>query len=158
MLLVVGVVWKVNGRPPISTPSRSQNNWGSSWKWVALTTWGVCRSGRSSKFLTILAVIWAIGWNIHYLWLFWIFYYIFYRLSLRAQVARRAKPPRAPSVPKRVFSMQATTFWRSCWYYAILGDFRGKLIWRSDIGNQIIKKIVNNSKTVRDTSTVCTKH
>ena len=39
-------------------------------------------------------------------------------------------------------------------YFTILGDFRGKnhQFWRPEIGNPIIKKIANNSKTVLEKS------
>ena len=67
LLYVVGVAWRVNGRPQLRTPwSHHRPIGGSSWKLVALTircltkriNFHICNTSR---------VILAMGWNIHYL-------------------------------------------------------------------------------------------
>ena len=88
VLIVVGVVWKVNGRPPNFDPTWSQNEWG-----IELSLelrdrdLGGLTKGAKCQICNHSGVVWAIGLNIHNLGLFIYFFTDFLLHALRSHDA-----------------------------------------------------------------------
>ena len=93
MLLVVGVVWKVNGRPQTSTPVEPKLVGGIELKIGGINYLGGLTKGGDDSNLQPPGG--RLGDRVKYTLLGTFFYKFFYLLSSPcAQVARRAKPPR----------------------------------------------------------------
>ena len=99
-------------------------------------------------------VIWAMGWNIHYLDLIY-----FSPTFFSTRTGRAARQIAVPSDPIHVFPCKEVSFGGLVDTLPICGILGAKPpIWGPEIGNPIVKKTVNNSKTVRDREKVTIYH
>ena len=144
--------WKVNSRPPTSTPRGAKTSGGSRWKLVRLITSGGLTKG--AKFQICNHPGSSGRWVKIYILLFGDFFILFLFLPtfFYTRSGRTARQTAAPSVLTHEFPCKEVPFGGPVEilpFLVILGaktpNFGGL-----EIGNSIITKIANNSKTLLD--------